>query len=133
MKNPIRQLTIGLLLYNGLTSVYGGLMLIIKPDGSGLGMSSEILQFSPFTTFLIPGIILFTANGLLSLVVALYTIRQASGYSRWIIVQGCMLLGWIFVQMVMLQTVNALQLIYGITGMLLIAAGLRLSRANVVT
>lgn len=133
MKNPVRQLTIGLLLFNGITSVFGGLMLISKPDGSGLGMSPETLQFSPFTSFLIPGIILFTANGLLSLLVAFITIRQVSGYSWLIILQGCILLGWICVQMVMLQTVNSLQIIFGIAGMLLIAAGLRLSRKNVVT
>lgn len=133
MKNPVRQLTIGLLLFNGITSVFGGLMLIIKPDGSGLGMSPEILQFSPFTNFLIPGIILLTANGVLSLVVVFFTFRQLSGYGRWIILQGCMLLGWIIVQMVMLQTVNSLHIIYGLAGMLLVASGVKLSQKNVLT
>jgi predicted tellurium resistance membrane protein TerC len=96
-------------------------------------MSPDILQFSPFTNFLIPGIILLTANGVLSLVVVFFTIRQLSEYYKLIILQGCILLGWISIQMVMLQTVNSLQIIYGIAGMLMIAAGLRLSRANVVT
>jgi hypothetical protein len=133
MKNPLRQLTIGLLLFNGITSVFGGLMLIIKPDGSGLGMSPDILQFSPFTNFLIPGIILLTANGVLSLVVVFFTIRQLSEYYKLIILQGCILLGWISIQMVMLQTVNSLQIIYGLAGMLLVASGVKLTRRNVLT
>lgn len=133
MKNPVRLLTIGLLLFNGITSIFGGLMFMIKPDGSGLGMNPEALQFSPFSSYLVPGIILFTANGLLSLLSVVFTIRQVSGYSRLIILQGCILLGWISVQMVMLQTINYLHIIYAIAGMLLIAAGLRLSRKNVVT
>jgi len=133
MKNSLRLLAIGLLLFNGLTACFGGWVLMAKPDGTGFGMSPEELQYSPFTNFLIPGIILFIANGLLSLVIAFLTIRQVSGYFRWVIFQGCILLGWIGVQMVMLQTVNSLHIIYGIAGMLLIASGLRLSRANVVT
>jgi hypothetical protein len=133
MKNMVRQLAIGLLLFNGITSVFGGFMLIIKPDGSGLGMSPDILQFSPFTNFLIPGIILLTANGVLSLVVVFFTFRQLSAYGRLIILQGCILLGWITVQMVMLQTVNSLHIIYGLAGMLLVASGVKLSQKNVLT
>lgn len=47
------------------TSLVGGAMLVIKPDGSLLGMQTEWLNESPFKNYLIPGLILFTLNGIL--------------------------------------------------------------------
>lgn len=47
------------------TSLIGGAMLVLKPDGSLLGMQTEWLDQSPFKNYLIPGLILFTLNGIL--------------------------------------------------------------------
>lgn len=47
------------------TSLVGGTMLILKPDGSLLGMQTDWLNQSPFKNYLIPGLILFTLNGIL--------------------------------------------------------------------
>lgn len=54
-------------IFLSLGAVFGGVFLIFKPDGSGLGMDPGWLDHSPFTSYLIPGIILFTLVGLFPL------------------------------------------------------------------
>lgn len=50
-----------------ISGVTGGLLLIIKTDGSLLGLKSNWLDNSPFENYLLPGILLFLTNGLLPL------------------------------------------------------------------
>lgn len=70
MRRPfVLYLLLGLHLFLGLGGVYGGMMLILGPDGSLLGMDVRWLDHSPFTTFIIPGLILFTMVGLFPLFV----------------------------------------------------------------
>jgi len=133
MKNTARTLAILLLLFNGVSACFGGWMLISKPDGSGLDMSLIWLEHSPFSNYLIPGIILFVANGLLSLGIALFVITKSTHSIRLIVLQGAILTGWIVVQMIMLQTVNYLHIVFGSAGVLLIVSGLMLSKRNIVT
>ena len=45
-------------------------MLIIDTDGSLLGMDESWLELSPFSNYLVPGIILFTALGIFPAVTA---------------------------------------------------------------
>jgi hypothetical protein len=96
-------LSIALLLINGLGALYGGGNLMIYPDGSGFGMPLSLLAHTPFHNFLIPGIILFIANGLSSILVCaalLLNVRYA-----WLLVlaQGSVLVGWIVIQIILIQ------------------------------
>jgi hypothetical protein len=56
-----------LLLFLGLGAFAGGGMLILQPDGSLLGMEPGWLSESPFSSYLIPGFLLFIFSGLLPL------------------------------------------------------------------
>ena len=51
----------------GVGAVAGGLGLALDPSGESVGIPLELLAETPFTTFLIPGIVLFAVNGLGSL------------------------------------------------------------------
>lgn len=66
MKKPVTIYILGFLLLflciNGLT---GGLLLMLKPDGSLLAMQSDWLSNSPFRTFTFPGLLLLFFNGVL--------------------------------------------------------------------
>ncbi len=63
--NSIRNIHLILLSFLGLSAIGGGGALIISPSGKLLGgLPLSILQNSPFTNFLIPGIILFVVLGL---------------------------------------------------------------------
>jgi hypothetical protein len=112
-----------LLLFNGVGAIYGGGNLILHPDGSSLGITIEWLRYSPFNDFLIPGIVLFLVNGILSFVVIIFILINFRHYRMLVIAEGVLLSGWIVIQMFLLRTVNNLHIIMGSTGLLLIIIG----------
>ncbi len=70
MKKPAAVYILALLhLLLGINGVAGGIMLLIKTDGSLLGMEPGWLGNSPFSNYLIPGILLVLVNGILPLLV----------------------------------------------------------------
>jgi hypothetical protein len=62
----IRYLLYFLHLLLGINACVGGFMLMLSPDGSLLQMNQDFLKNSPFSNFFIPGLLLFTFIGLLS-------------------------------------------------------------------
>jgi ABC-type proline/glycine betaine transport system permease subunit len=72
-----------LLLFNAIGALFGGWNLITHPDGSSLQMSLDFLKKTPFHTYLIPGIILFVANGLFSIFVLLALVFRF-WYASWL-------------------------------------------------
>jgi hypothetical protein len=54
-------------LFLSLGALAGGGMLVLRPDGSLLGMELGWLAQSPFSSYLIPGFLLFIFSGLLPL------------------------------------------------------------------
>jgi hypothetical protein len=70
MKKPLAvYILFALHLFLGISDAAGGAMLVIKTDGSLLGMEAGWLTGSPFTTYLIPGLALFFINGVFPLMV----------------------------------------------------------------
>jgi len=117
-----------LLMFNGISAIYGGWSLIKDPSGGLLQLPAEWLQYSPFKDFLIPGIILFIFNGLFSLAIFLLTLIRYSHYALLIIFQGGTLFTWIVVQVIMLRTFYFLHWVCGGIGILLILSGFLLLR-----
>ncbi len=56
----------------------GGGMLVIKPDGSLLGMDPTWLEQAPFDSYIIPGLVLFTVIGLFSVLILVGLIARPS-------------------------------------------------------
>jgi hypothetical protein len=123
MNPKLKILTSLLLLFNGIGAIYGGGNLILHPDGSSLGITTEWLQYSPFDNFLIPGIILFIVNGLFSLIVFIALIYNSRFLAYMILGEGTLLCGWILIQMLMLREVNFLHVTLGTVGILLLVIG----------
>lgn len=65
-------------LFLGINAVFGGLLLMIKPDGSLLGMQKNWLANSPFNNYFIPGFLLFTFLGLLSIFTFIGLVKKVS-------------------------------------------------------
>lgn len=112
-----------LLLFNAFGAIYGGWSLITHTDGSGLGMTLDLLKGSPFSNYLIPGIVLFVANGLFGFFVFFSLVFRFRSVAFLIIAQGAILLGWIIIQIFMIQTFDPLHVIMGTTGIALIVFG----------
>lgn len=128
MRPFVKVFSAFLLLLNGTGALYGGWHLITDPTGNSLQMPVTWLEHSPFENYLIPGIVLLVANGVLSFVALSLLFTKPSYYSLALIVEGCVLLGWITTQMFLLRTANALQIAFTVTGCSMLLAGLILKR-----
>jgi hypothetical protein len=120
LTKTIRRVSIFLLLLNALNAIVGGWLLMSSPTGETLGISIISLAHSPFQNFLIPGLILFVANGVFSLTTATWTFFKWRNYARLIFFQGVILTGWIIIQSILMQTANLLHIFFGSIGILLV-------------
>src|SRR5687768_14498666 len=116
MRTWLTIIAIILLLFNGIGALYGGWNLITHPDGSSIQLSLHWLAHTPFTDYLIPGIILFISNGLFSIFVFIALIFRFKKYEWFVVAQGVILIGWITIQVALIQNLNFLHVVLGSTG-----------------
>ncbi len=123
----IRVLSIILLFITGLNALVAGYLFILDPSGKYVGITTELLEHSPFKNYLIPGLVLFTFNGIMNIVAAGLTIRRIRFYPYLILFQGIVLVVWILLQVVFLQMFQALHFVMGVIGIVLIICGASLA------
>lgn len=102
----------------GLGAVGGGLMLIMEPSGSILGIPLEMLKNSPFPTYLIPGIVLFTVNGLGNLAGAATSFTRHQYAGEIAMALGAFLVAWIILQVYWFAAFHWLHASYLVLGLL---------------
>lgn len=122
-KNFIRLFLIALLFITGINAMVAGILFILYPSGSGLGMSTEYLKFTTFPDYLIPGWILLLTIGLPALFTAFLSIRKHRNFPRLLVLQGLLLCCWIITQVFMVSYFNFLHLIMLIFGSMMLAGG----------
>ncbi|MBP8041132.1 MAG: hypothetical protein KAZ36_04415, partial [Bacteroidales bacterium] len=125
-KPAMRNVLIILLGFLGLGAIYGGGTLIISPSGELLGMPLSLLEHSPFNSFLVPGIILFSVLGIAPclLIIALLKKPEKKFAERlnffkdmhwswsYSIYTGFALIIWIQIEMLFLQAVEWIHVFY---------------------
>lgn len=121
-----KYIAITLLLVNGISAMGGGILLVARPNGQILRLSTDLLAHSPFSDFLIPGLVLIFFNGLSSLVLAIITIVNSKPSPYFIIAQGIFLTLWIIIQVLMIRTFDTLQIIFGLIGLIIIFCGIKI-------
>ena len=109
--------------FNGLSGLTGGFGLITNPDGEALAMSTDWLQSTPFANFLIPGIVLFTFNGLGNIAGFIATLRKHKMASLVAAAFGAIMMTWIVAQVSWIGYKSFLQPLYFTTGLLQFTAG----------
>lgn len=123
-----------LLLFLGIGGIISGAMLFAAPNGRLLGMSTDLLEGSPFSNYLVPGIILFLFVGVFQLFTGYGLLRRPAwklpnlinpfkNY-RWTWTAswaaGVIMLIWIIVETALLGYVSILQPIIFVWGFVLI-------------
>lgn len=98
----IARAAVALEILLGVGALFGGGQFIIAPDGHLLGMTTTMLAGTPFRSYLVPGIILFTFVGVAPLLAAAITLRRQAIAPLAAIAVGLILIGWICVEMVVL-------------------------------
>ncbi|WNS41807.1 hypothetical protein [Paenibacillus sp. MMS20-IR301] len=117
----------------GLGAIGGGLALLVDPSGEMMGMPASVLERSPFTDFVIPGILLLLIFGVLPLIV-FYGLLKQPDWSRGNVLTPftnlhaawsfSMYIGfgqiiWIMVQTYMMNAVSVVHVFYMSLGMLI--------------
>lgn len=125
-------------IFLGLGAIGGGGALVIDPSGDLVGMPTSMLVRSPFSDFLIPGLLLLVIFGLLPLLVFYGLLKRPQWgwadalnpfkglYSFWALSLyiGFGQIIWIMVQTYMLNSVTIVHLIYMSLGLLIQAVTL---------
>jgi hypothetical protein len=109
----------------GIPAVVGGLALVAAPDGAYVHMPVSALVHSPFTSFLIPGLLLMLVIGVGSTITGVLVARDAISAGSLAFVSGAALLVWIATEMVLLRTIHPLQLLYLGIALAIMAVALR--------
>jgi len=121
-----RNIFLILLGFLALGAIGGGGVLIVSPTGELLGIPLSELNNSPFNSFLIPGIILFIVFGIIPLLLIIALLKKPElklaglinlfkdMHWSWTfsIYVAIMLIGWIQIQMIFLQSVVWLHTFY---------------------
>ena len=128
MKTLAKVLAAVLLLINGAGAVYGGVHLMLHPDGSSLQLSPQWIEGSVFSNYFIPGVVLFIMNGLFSFTALALLLFGNRWNGPAVLAQGSILAGWLVIQVLIIHTVHFLHLFFGTVALLLILCGLLLSR-----
>lgn len=130
MERFVRVVAILALLFLSVSAAVGAIPLITDPSGHALHMPLALLQHSPFHNFFLPGVILLLSNGLFAGIVLLLLLRRVPAWGLWIVLQGCVLAGWITIEVLMIRTVVWAHFVYWGLAVLLIACGWFLHRSH---
>jgi hypothetical protein len=140
MNNQIKHppmamwLLICLQLLLGLGALGGGGVMLAAPDGSLIQMPLSMLENSPFSNFLIPGVILFSLLGIYPVAVAYCLLKQPAWrlpealnpvkHLHWSwaasLAAGIILLIWISTQVLLIQSIVFVHILYFVWGWVLI-------------
>jgi hypothetical protein len=109
-----------LLVLQGVGGIFGGAALVLSPSGDLLQMPTSYLDGSPFSDYLIPGLLLLTVLGVFPLVVAagLWRRRPWAWFGAFAI--GCALVIFEIVEYAMIGS-DPQQAVWGSIGVLIAA------------
>lgn len=130
---------IGCLIFLGVSALAGSVALVGSPSGAALQIPLSILQYSPFSDFLIPGLILGIVFGAGS-VLAILALRRRPAWplgaaltrftgEHWAwsaaVALGLGQIIWIVTETVMLRGASWLGFVYGGLGVLIVVLAFR--------
>jgi hypothetical protein len=101
-------------IFHALSAVGGGLGMVVA---DGLSMPKSLLANSPFTTFLVPGLILALVVGGTQTIASLRLLQHRPSALLWSAVAGFGMTIWIIAEIGFLQVLSWAQLIYVVTGL----------------
>ena len=115
-------------LFVGLNGVIGGIMLCLDPSGAAMGFSVDLLDGTPFSDFLIPGLTLLLVIGAGSLAGAWLSWRRHRLTGEAAITLGLAMALFIVFETVWLGPIIWLQLLFFGLGLVEVAFGRALCR-----
>ncbi len=99
-----------------LGALIAGVLMMIDPSGAVFQFPPDTLRNTPFGNFVVPGIILFTINGIGQLIAGILTIKRHRFSPLVGAIFGFGLMIWIFVQVNMIGGGYTVQYVYFFIG-----------------
>lgn len=118
----LRTALLALDLLVGLTAVTGGIAILL----SAVQMPGEWLRHTPFSSYLVPGMVLAVIVGGSALVAVIAMMVRSVWDALASLVAGVILVGWIVSEVAMLGLQSGLQPFYFVIGLLMIGLATRL-------
>ena len=115
--NRATKLLLGLLLFNGVTALAGGLALMTD----WIPEEESWIRTTDFPSNYFPGVILMAVVGGSSLIAATALVKRVLGWQLASIVAGTVMVVWIIGEVASIQGFHPLQVIYLVTGALVVA------------
>jgi len=110
------KLLLGLLLFNGVSAVGGGLALMTD----WIPEQPSWVRDTDFASNYFPGVILMAVVGGSSLIAAVALLKRSDGWQLASIVAGAIMVIWIVGEIASIHALHVLQLIYLVTGALVV-------------
>ena len=120
---PREKLLIGLEVLVAVPAIVAGVLFLLDTDGRLLGMSTEALGESPFTDYLVPGLLLLVVVGLGFLGLAMWTWVRAPHAAELAVIGGTGLVLFEAIEYLMIGF-NAQQAIVAMIGVAIAATAL---------
>jgi hypothetical protein len=106
---------VGVSLFHALSAVGGGIGMVVA---DGLSMPKSLLADSPFTTFLLPGLILALVVGGTQTLAFVRLLQRRQSALLWSAVAGFGMVIWIIAEIGFIHALMWAQLIYVVSGLL---------------
>jgi hypothetical protein len=116
-REPSRIWLAALCLFAGLTAVWGGLELVLSPDGSFMRLPLSLLENTPFRDFVIPGLLLTSFVGGINTLAGVLLLRGHPRADAEAMVSGAILATWILVEVILIRHVHWLHGLYLAVGL----------------
>jgi len=121
----VHRALVVLLMFTALTGLVGGVLFVVKPDGSLLGADPALLLDTPFSDWFWPGMLLGILVGLGFLVAAIWELQRGWKATWLSAFAGLGLIAFVSVEFAMIGF-HPLQVIYGLVGVAVIVLAVRI-------
>jgi hypothetical protein len=122
---PLRWPLATLLFVVAITAIAGGGALVGAPRGTLMHADLALLAHSPFSTFLVPGLLLLGVIGIGHLVAAVLVVRRSRVANHAAFAAGIALLVWIVAELALIRAFQFLQLVYLALAVAIVTIALR--------
>ena len=108
----MKTLLVIMISFIAIIAALSGIMMVTRPDGTLLNIPLILLVKTPFSDFLIPGLLLAIIVGGTNLIATYKNLIHSPARYDWAMAGGIIICGWILIQMILIQTVHWLHILY---------------------
>ena len=101
-----------LISFIAVTATLTGLLLISQPNGSLLNLPLNLLEGTFFKSYLIPGTLLVIFVGGINMLAVFYNLKKDRSRYDWAMAGGCVVSGWVTIQLLLIHTAHWLHILY---------------------